>query len=299
MGHDVSQPINLSSIFSFQDLGSPGSFTDGCVSNPNRESLEKRLAELEGGEAALRFSSGLVASISVFHLLKAGDHLICPKQCYWGTKQQILKLLVPVGIQYDYIDMRDNSQVRDKINDNTRKIFVETSSNHLFQINDIKGLSRLITGSEIIHVCDNAVLTAEIQKPLGLGAEIVIFSISKAINGHSDVIGGAVVCRKMDHNFSRLKYLKVFGGSVLSPYDCWWTGKGELTLNIRLQHRCEKVKKATNFFRAHHRVKEVHYPFEERNPQVTLSKKQMKQGGGLFPIDFENNHSDGDFIKRL
>ena len=300
MSRDVRPPIHLSTTFEHDpDFQSKKSHISSRGSKPHRDHLEERLAALKIGKAVLCFASGLAASKVVFHSLNKGDHLLIPHQCYWGTRQQIHKIFIPIGIEVDEVDMREIGLVASKIKSNNKMIFVEKPSNPLLYLADIEAISNLIEGTSTLLVWDNTEVTGEVLKPLLLGAHLVVISASKAINGHSDAIGGAVIVKKRGEIYNRLKDIQVFGRIISSPHDCWLISRGLVTLQIRLERQIDTVEKMVSFFRDHDRIKDVFYPFDTHHPQLHLAKKQMKCGSSLLSIVLQDGLSASTCLKRL
>lgn len=300
---DVRQPMHLSTTFrkGFQgtDQGGLSEYIYSRIGNPNRDHLEKELAKLEGGSSALAFASGLAASMSVFQLLRPESKVLIPDQCYWGTKVQLAKLFSPMGILVDPVDMSDLRLLQSKITPEVAMVFVETPSNPMMRVTDLKAVAALGKIHGIITVCDNTVPTGFLQRPLDSGFDLVVFSTSKAVNGHSDVIGGAVVVGGRKDLYEKLKIIQHFGGAVLSPHDCWLTMRGLLTLPLRIEAQCRTAEYMVPFFHNHPQVKKVYYPFDPKHPQYDLARDQMKRGGGLMSIELVSRKAALNFLSKL
>ncbi len=279
----VTPGIYLSTTFERAADGSyPQGFSYGRENNPNREALEKCLAALEGGAAALAFSSGMAATLTVFQSLTPQDHVIAPNDSYYGTGVLLRENFAEWGLQTTFVDMTDISQLQNAIRPNTKLIWTETPSNPTLKITDLARVSEIARAAGAICVCDNTWGTPLLQRPLDIGFDISMHSTTKYLSGHSDVMGGALVTREDNQFFERIRKLQKLGGSIPSPFDCWLTLRGIRTLPVRMKVHCENALKVATFLSSHPRVEVVHYPGLESHPAHKIAARQMSQFGGML-----------------
>ncbi len=308
LGHEIDKetgaiapPIHLSTTF---ERDADGSYPRGHVysrlSNPNRDALEKCLCGLEGGEGAAAFSSGLAAILNVFQALLPGDHVVVSQDLYHGTTRILQDILEPWGLQVSYVDVNDFSQVRAVIKGNTKIIYLETPSNPLLKITDISALSAIAHEAGALCVCDNTWPTPMLQRPLELGADIVVHSTTKYFGGHSDVLGGAVISKVKDAFFDKIRMLQQIGGAVPAPFDCWLVLRGIQTLNCRMKNHSENALEIAKFLQKHSRIEKVYYPGLVDHPGHDIVLRQMSQFGGMLSFQVRGNRDEAlAFIGRL
>jgi cystathionine gamma-synthase len=281
----VMTPIHLSTTFERQP---DGSYTDGYVytrsENPNRRSLEEALAQLEGGAAALAFSAGQAATTAVFQALAAGDHVIVPEDTYFGTRRAVLDILAPWGLQATVVDMTNLDAVQAAVRPNTRLIWTETPSNPLLKITDIAAVAEIAHRAGALCAVDNTWPSPLGQRPLELGADLVMHSTTKYLGGHSDLLGGALIAGVDDEFFARLRTIQTIGGAVPSPFDCWLLLRSLRTLPYRMRAHCAHAHAVAHFLADHPRVEAVHYPGLESHPGHAVARRQMKAFGGMLSI---------------
>jgi len=297
----VTPPIHLSTTFEREP---DGSYRQGHVysrtSNPNRRALETALATLEGGEAALAFSSGSAASMAVFQALAAGDHVLAPDDAYYGTLRTARELFGPWGLQVDVVDMADLDAVKRALKPNTRILWVETPSNPLVRIVDIAALATLAHSVGARCVVDNTWATPVLQQPLALGADAVMHSTTKYLGGHSDLLGGALVLRARDVFFDRLTAIQTLGGAVPSPFDCWLLMRGIRTLPWRMRAHCANAGGVARFLASRKAVEAVHYPGLPSHPAHDLAASQMRDFGGMLSVQVRGGRDEAlAFSNRL
>jgi len=289
----VTPPIHLSTTFEREP---DGSYRAGHVysrtSNPNRRALEGALAMLEGGDAALAFSSGSAATMSVFQALKAGDHVLAPDDAYYGTLRTARELLGPWGLQLDVVDMTDLDAVKRAVKPNTRVVWVETPSNPLVRIVDIAALAELAHSVGARCVVDNTWATPVLQHPLALDADVVMHSTTKYLGGHSDLLGGALVFGTRDEHFDRLFALQTLGGAVPSPFDCWLLLRGMRTLPWRMRAHCANAAGVARFLATREEVEVVHYPGLPTHPAHALAARQMSDFGGMLSVQIRGGREE-------
>ena len=281
----VTPPIHLSSTF---ERDPDGGYRAGHVytrtSNPNRHAVEQVLAALEGGKVALAFSSGSAATMSVFQALAPGDHVLAPNDAYFGTLRQIRELFGPWGLELDVVDMTDLAAVQRLLRPTTKIVWVETPSNPLVRLTDIAQLAALAHSVGARCVVDNTWATPVLQRPLELGADIVMHSTTKYLGGHSDLLGGALIARRQDDFVERLTLLQKLGGAVPSPFDCWLLLRGIRTLPWRMRAHCANAGAVARFLATRKEVEAVHYPGLPTHPGHDIAARQMSDFGGMLSV---------------
>ncbi len=278
----VIQPITLSTTFERAEDGSyPSGYIYSRSNNPNRYSLENVLAKLENGAAAAAFSSGNAAGMTVFQSLDPGSHIICPDDMYHGLRNQ-LKQVFNKNLEFDFIDMSDLGLVEASIKPNTKLIWLETPSNPLLKITDIAAIVTIAKKTSVKTVCDNTFATPVLQRPLEMGADLVMHSTTKYLGGHSDVLGGALIAREANEWWLKLKQIQEMGGAVPSPFDCYMTVRGIKTLPYRMKGHVENTVKLADFLENSLQVEAVFYPGSASHPQYEIARKQMSAGGGML-----------------
>lgn len=278
----VIQPITLSTTFERAEDGSyPSGYIYSRSNNPNRYSLENVLAKLENGAAAAAFSSGNAAGMTVFQSLDPGSHIICPDDMYHGLRNQ-LKQVFNKNLEFDFIDMSDLGLVEAGIKPNTKLIWLETPSNPLLKITDIAAIVTIAKKTSVKTVCDNTFATPVLQRPLEMGADLVMHSTTKYLGGHSDVLGGALIARETNEWWLKLKQIQEMGGAVPSPFDCYMTVRGIKTLPYRMKGHVENTVKLADFLENSLQVEAVFYPGSASHPQYEIARKQMSAGGGML-----------------
>ena len=284
-GQPVTPPISLSTTFVQEAPGLCEEHAYSRVGNPNRDALERTLASLEGGTDAAVFSSGCAAMHAVLQLLRAGDHLVACADLYGGTYRLIERLVRPMGVEVSWVDMSDLAEVQAAMRDSTKMVWVETPTNPLLRIFDIEAVAKLAHSRGASCVTDSTFATPLLQRPLGLGADVVVHSLSKYINGHSDVLGGAVMTRDRGELADRIRLTQRAGGAVLSPFDCYLVARGIKTLPLRMARHCENAQALADWLRAREDVVAVHYPGLPDHPQHGLAAKQMTRFGGMLSFE--------------
>ena len=283
----VTQPIYLSTTF---EREVDGSFRQGFVysryGNPNRDALERCLAELEGGAAAAAFSSGSAATLAVFQALAPGAHVIAPDDTYYGTKGLLRDQFGRWGLEASFVDMTNLDAIEQAVRPGvTRVVWVETPSNPLVRVADIKGAAEIAHGAGAMCVCDNTWSTPMITRPLDLGADLVMHSTTKYLGGHSDVLGGALVARENDQFFRRVREFQKAGGIVPSPFECWLTLRGVRTLPWRMRAHSANAERVARFLADHRNVQRVNYPGLESHPGHAIAERQMALPGGMLSFE--------------
>jgi cystathionine gamma-synthase len=279
----VTPGIQLSVTFERDaDGGYPRGFLYGRNGNPNRDELERCLADLEGGEAAAAFASGTGAVMGVVQALSPGDHLIAPTDVYQGTARLLREIMMPWGVEVSFVDMTDAGTIARTLTPRTRLVWVETPSNPLLAVVDVAAVARLAHDAGALCACDNTFATPVLQNPLALGADLVMHSTTKYLSGHSDVTGGVIVAKQREGFFERVRQVQVYGGGVPSPFDCWLLRRSIRTLPYRVRAHSEHAMAVATFLAGHPRVEAVHYPGLPSHPGHQVARRQMTMFGGML-----------------
>jgi len=277
-------PIYQTSTFVQQDLGKHKGYEYSRTSNPTRAALERNLAALERGRFGLAFASGMAAINAVMSLLKAGDQVVAGHDLYGGSFRLFEQVLKGFGLEFSYANTTRIEEVERSLRPNTRIIFIETPTNPLMEITDLSAMASLARRRGLLLVVDNTFMSPYFQRPLEHGADIVVHSTTKYLNGHSDGVGGAVILN--DQALAdRLKFIQNAAGAVLGPFDCWLVLRGVKTLAVRMACHNENGLAVARYLEKHPRVKKVHYPGLESHPQFALAKRQMSGSGGMLSFD--------------
>ncbi|WP_134685908.1 aminotransferase class I/II-fold pyridoxal phosphate-dependent enzyme [Brevibacillus migulae] len=289
-----SIPIYQASTFHQFDLDQPGVYDYGRSGNPTRHALEEAIAVLEGGSRGFAFASGMAAISGVFMLFSTGDHLIVPEDVYGGTYRFLTKILSRLGIEVSFVDTTRISQIEAAIRPNTKAIFIETPSNPTLKVTDLAAVSRLAKAHQLLTIVDNTFLTPYYQRPLELGADIVIHSATKFIGGHSDVVAGLVVTK--DEELGNQLYLIQNGmGAVLGVQDCWLVMRGLKTLKSRLDVSTHSAGKIAAWLDRHPHVQRVYYTGLAAHEGHELQERQASGHGAVLSFDVGNR----DMAKAL
>lgn len=276
----IMTPIFQTSTYVQESPGKHKGYDYSRTHNPTRTALEKNIASLEEGEYGLAFSSGMSAISTITQMLNAGDHIICSDDVYGGTFRLFDKVLKKFNLEFDFIDLTSLQSLERYIKNTTKLVWLESPSNPLLKLIDIEATARTAKSHGIITVVDNTFATPFFQKPLKLGADIVMHSTTKYLNGHSDVIGGALVMNDQGL-YDKLQFLQNAAGGVPGPFDCFLVLRGIKTLAIRMERHAENALKIAQFLENHPKVKKVIYPGLSSHPQHELAKKQMTGFGGI------------------
>ncbi len=286
----VVSPINLATTFERDADGSyPKGYKYSRTNNPNRASLEQCVAELEGGSCAAAFSSGSAAAMALFQALSAGDHVIVPDDMYHGIANMLRGMFAQWNLQHTFVNMQDMQALEDAFQSNTKLVLIETPSNPMMKVTDIKAISDITHNHHAIVACDNTFATPILQSPFSFGADLVFHATTKYLNGHSDVIGGIVVAKHDDDFFKRIRDIQQVGGAVPAPFDCFLTLRGIRTLAIRMNVHCANAMAVAEFLSNHSSVEKVHYPGLITHPNHALASKQMKQFGGMLSFQIKGD----------
>jgi cystathionine gamma-lyase len=277
----VITPIFQTSTFVQDSPGKKKGYVYARTKNPTRTALEKNIASLEDGKYGLAFSSGMAAISTVAQMLNAGDHIISCDDVYSGTFRVFNKVFKRYNLEFDFIDLTDPASLGKQIRDNTKIIWMESPSNPLLKITDIAAVTNIAKNNNIVTVFDNTFATPFFQNPLNLGVDIVVHSTTKYLNGHSDIVGGAIVTNDREL-FDRIRFIQNANGAVPGPFDCFLVLRGIKTLAVRMERHAENAMKIARFLEKHSKVRNVIYPGLESHPQHELAKKQMSGFGGMI-----------------
>jgi cystathionine gamma-synthase len=281
----VAPPIHLSTTFERDPDGSyPHGWSYSRSGNPTRAALERALAAMEGGAAAACFASGSAATMAVMQTLAPGDHVIAPLEAYHGTTKMLREILAPWSLETSFVDMTDLDAVRGAVTARTRLLWAETPSNPLLAITDIAGVAAIAREAGARLACDNTWATPVGQRPLELGADLVVHSTTKYLGGHSDVTSGVVIAREEDEAFARVRLVQGVGGAIPSPFDCWLVHRGVRTLPWRMRAHTANATAVAGFLAGHERVHAVHYPGLPTHPAHAVAVRQMSLAGGMLSV---------------
>lgn len=278
----VMTPIYQTSTYVQDGLGRHRGYEYSRTGNPTRSALEACLATLEAGQFGLAFASGLAATDTVMRLCKPGNHILAGNDVYGGTYRLFERILRVYGLDFTFVDTTDLDQVAANLKDNTRLVWLETPTNPLLRVSDISAVSELVKNhsSSPLVVVDNTFATPFLQRPLELGADLVVHSTTKYLGGHSDVVGGAVVGRDPDLA-EKLAFLQNAVGAIPGPMDCFLILRGIKTLPVRVTRHSENANAIADFLAEHSNVAKVIYPFHASHPQAEIARRQMIMGGGM------------------
>ncbi|ULC59886.1 cystathionine gamma-synthase [Flaviramulus sp. BrNp1-15] len=285
----VMPPIYQTSTYAQTTPGGHKGYEYSRTHNPTRNALEKAFASIENGKYGLAFGSGLAAIDAVMKLLKPGDEVISTNDLYGGSFRLFTKIFQDFGIKFHFIGMQDASKIETYINPNTKLIWVETPTNPMMNIIDIEAASQIAKKHNILLAVDNTFATPYLQKPLDLGADIVMHSATKYLGGHSDVVMGALVVKDKDLA-DRLYFIQNASGGICGPQDSFLVLRGIKTLHVRMQRHCENGKAVAEFLANHPKVEKVYWPGFENHPNHTIAKSQMKDFGGMISFTTKGNN---------
>lgn len=281
----IMPPIYQTSTYVQPALGEPlRGYEYARVQNPTREAMERNVAALEGAAHGIAFASGMAAIEAVVKRLSAGDHVVYEENVYGGTHRMFVQVLARLGIEFTRVDSRDLNAVADALRPNTKLVHIETPTNPMMRITDLRGAARLAHERGALMVVDNTFASPYNQQPLTLGADIVVHSSTKYLNGHSDVIGG-VVATNNETVADELHFLQKASGAVPGPWDSWLVLRGLKTLHVRMETHNRNGQRIAEFLAAHPRVEQVFYPGLPSHPQHELAKSQMRGFTGMISIE--------------
>jgi cystathionine beta-lyase/cystathionine gamma-synthase len=281
----VTVPIFATSTYVQEELGKNKGYEYARVSNPTRTRLEQNLAALEGGKSAHVFASGMAATVAVTQcFLKQGDHLLCGHNVYGGVPRLFNQVIANYGVEFSYVDTSDADAVKQAMRWNTRLVWIETPTNPLMVLTDIKEIAAIAHSRKAELVVDNTFMSPYFQRPLEFDADMVVHSTTKFLNGHSDGLGGVVVASKPIHA-ERLAFMQKAAGAIMSPFECWLVLRGVKSLAVRMEKHDQNGRAVAEFLRKHKKVKKVLYPGFTDHPQYELATKQMSGFGSMITFE--------------
>ena len=288
----VVQPIVTSTTFErMEDESFRGDYIYSRSSNPNRTALENVLAALEGGVSAAAFSSGNAAGMTVFQSLKPGTHIIAPDDMYHGLRNQLKQLFAGI-LEFDFIDIDNTEVLKAHLKPNTGLIWIETPSNPLLKVTDIKKIVAIAKERNIKVACDNTFATPICQQPLKLGADLVMHSTTKYFGGHSDLMGGALITSEKSEWWQKIRTVQEMGGAIPSPLDCYYLVRSIKTLPYRVKGHVQNAQLLAEFLEQHPNVEKVMYPGLPSHPQHAIAKEQMLSFGGMLSFIVKGDEND-------
>jgi len=282
----LATPIYQTSTFVFEDVGKTKGYDYSRTANPTRKALEDCIAVLEGGNAGFAFASGMAAETTIMHLLKTGDHVISGDDVYGGTYRLFENVMKDLGLEFTLLRMDGRERIEEAIRPNTRMIWIETPSNPLLNIVDIETVVDIAKRHNLMTVADNTFATPCFLRPIEYGVDLVVHSTTKYLNGHCDVIGGAVVTTT-DELTERVQFLLNATGTGASPFDCWLVLRGIKTLPVRMAQHEENAAQVATYLEKHPKVKKVFYPGLKSHPGHEIAVKQMEGFGGVVSFEIE------------
>jgi cystathionine beta-lyase/cystathionine gamma-synthase len=283
----IVAPIYQTSTYVQTELGKDKGYDYARTNHPNRKALERTVAKLEGGQSAYVFSSGMAAIDAVFRLLRPGDHVILSEAVYGGVYRLSTQLLVHFGLEFSFVDTSSVDAVNASLRPNTKLLYVETPTNPTLRVSDLAALSKVANDRGVTLVVDNTFLSPYLQRPIEYGAHIVVHSMTKYLNGHSDSTGGAVVLTRPE-DAEKIYFIQRSAGSGLAPMDCFLVSRGIKTLAVRmLQHNANGISVARHLD-AHPKVRKVYYPGLPSHPQHEIARRQQRGPGAMLSFDLGN-----------
>lgn len=292
-------PIYQTSTYTQQGLEDNKGFEYSRTGNPTRAALEECLASLEHARFGLAFGSGMAATSAVLSVLRPGQHVIAGDDLYGGTYRIFERVLRPMGVDFSYVSAREIADYERAVRPETVMIWAETPTNPLLSLVDIAALGEVARRHSLMLVVDNTFATPYLQRPLELGATVVVHSTTKYLNGHSDVVGGAVLTSD-EHLYSDIKFYQNAAGGVPSPFDSWLVLRGLKTLAVRMRQHCDNARTVADYLAGHPLVRRVYFPGLSSHPDHDLAKRQMADFGGMVSFEFEGSRKDVDtFVRRL
>jgi cystathionine gamma-lyase/cystathionine beta-lyase len=293
----LSVPIYQTSTFVFEDVGKTRGYDYSRTANPTRKILEDTIAQLEEGKAGFAFATGMAAEATVMHLLKAGDHVISGDDIYGGTYRLFQDVMPAFGLEFTFLRMNSRQKIEEAIKPNTRMLWLETPSNPLLNIVDLEMAVDVAKKHNLMTVIDNTFATPYFLRPIEYGIDLVVHSTTKYLNGHCDVVGGAVVTTT-DELTERVQFLLNAMGTCASPFDCWLVLRGIETLPVRMRQHEENASAVANYLKEHPAVKTVFYPGLESHPGHETAKRQMKGFGGMVSFELKGGTEEVNSLLR-
>ena len=280
----VTVPIYQTSTYAQEGLGKNKGYEYARTQNPTRSALEQNLAALEGARFGFAFASGMAAIDATLRLVRAGEHVVVSDNTYGGTFRLFTKILANYNLEFDFVDTSDALNVEAAIKPNTKMVFVETPTNPVMIVTDLREVSEVAHGAGARVVCDNTFMSPYLQRPLEFGVDIVVHSTTKYLNGHSDGIGGVVVLSN-EEDAAWIGFVQNSAGAILSPFDSWLVMRGTKTLALRMEQHDKSGRAVAAFLEEHPKVKKIYYPGSASHPQHALAKRQQHGFGGMVAFD--------------
>jgi len=294
----VNVPIYLTSTYQQEEIGKNKGHEYARLTNPTRSALEESLASLEGGSSAHVFGSGMAAITALCTMMKSGDHVICSDNVYGGTSRLFNKVLANYGLQFTYVDSSNAQNVAAAIQPNTKLVHIETPTNPMMAITDIRAVAEICHARGVEVSVDNTFLSPYLQQPIALGADIVMHSTTKFLNGHSDGLGGVLVCTKPEHA-ETFAFVQKCTGGILSPFESYLVLRGVKTLAVRMKQHDANGNAVAAFLAAHKKVQKVFYPGLPSHPQHELAKRQQSGFGSMLSFETGSLANANTFAKSL
>ena len=294
----VTVPIYQTSTYVQPELGRHKGYEYARTKNPTRSALEANLAALERGKFGHCFASGMAATDTVFRLLSKGDHVVAGENMYGGSYRLFSRVLERFGLEFTYVDTSSVDEVRNAMRDNTRLVFLETPTNPMMTVTDLAACADVAHRGKALVVVDNTFCSPWLQKPIELGADIVVHSTTKFLNGHSDSIGGVVISNN-EEICEQIGYLQNAIGAILSPFDSWLVLRGVKTLDVRMKRHEENGVAMANYLAHHAKVQKIYYPGLPDHPQHELAKRQMNGFGSMISFDLGSLENAKKFLDRV
>lgn len=292
-------PIHPSSTYTQEEIGKHKGYEYSRTGNPTRHAFEECLASLEEGKYGLAFASGLAATVAALSILRPGDHVIAMDDQYGGTYRLFEKVYVPQQVSFSYVDGRNAAEFARAMRPETKLVWIETPTNPLLQLVDIRAVVEICRAGDALLAVDNTFATPYFQRPLSLGAHMIVHSTTKYINGHSDVVGGAVITNE-EKLFKAVKFYQNAAGAVPSPFDCWLSLRGVKTLAVRMRAHQENALRIAEFLQGHPLVESVRYPGLPGHSQHELALRQMSGFGGMISFQLRGGRAEANaFFKNL
>jgi cystathionine gamma-lyase/cystathionine beta-lyase/cystathionine gamma-lyase/homocysteine desulfhydrase len=295
----VAAPIHPTSTYAQEEIGKNKGYEYARVSNPTRDRVEKNLAALENGRSAHVFASGMASVTALCQMyLKAGDHLICGHNVYGGVPRFFNQIMANFGVEFSYVNTSNVADVEKAFKKNTKIVWIETPTNPLMLLTDIKAVADVTHAHGAQLVVDNTFASPYFQQPIKFGADMVMHSTTKFLNGHSDGLGGVIVGTKPDHA-EKMAFIQKASGAIMSPFECWLILRGVKTLGVRMRQHDENGRKIADFLNGHKKVQKVLYPGLKDRPHYELAKKQMTGFGSMITFELGSLENANKMLRKV
>lgn len=291
-------PIYQTSTYVQEEVGKHKGYEYARSQNPTRAALERNLARLEGGTHACGFASGMAAINAVLTLLQAGDHVVCTQAVYGGVYRLFTKILTQFGLSFSWVDTSSAENVERAVQKNTRMLYIETPTNPTLAITDLEAMAKIARAHNLLFVVDNTFMSPYFQRPFEFGADIVVHSTTKFLNGHSDSLGGVAITNRAELA-ERVYFIQKSGGAVLSPFDSWLVLRGVKTLAVRMEEHNKNGIGVAKFLADHKKVQHVHYPGLISHPQHELARRQMRGFGAMLSFELGARTTALEMLKHV